>query len=247
MLRVAAMTPALLLIAALVAGLSGLGLLRRNGPGWRVGRLLAVAPVVPLAEAVAFAQSGEDHYVRVHGRIDSEEEFPDADDNPIVFRRRRLQQASRRDAWNTIDDERLSVPFGLADKGDTLMIDSDALGDGLIVVPRLSEGVASDIPADAFSGPPLDLPPETRVRMRIDQVSSVEHATAAGVPTRASDGTLTLTAGMARPLILTTLDPDEAMRVLGSSHRHSILAGSLLLLAAGALLMAALVAVLLNL
>ena len=48
----------------------------------------------------------------------------------------------------------------------------------------------------------------------------------------APDGTTILTAGQGRPLILTTLDPEEAMRVLGSAHRHSILVGSLLMLVA---------------
>jgi hypothetical protein len=237
------MTTILLVIAAVAAGTTGLLLLRRNGSGWRVGRLLAVAPQRSLADAVAMARSGDERYVRVHGRIDSDEEFPSDDDKPIVFRRKRLQRAGRRDTWMTVDDERLAVPFGITERGDTLMVDTDALGDGLVVVPRLSEGVASDIPADAFAGPPLEMPPDTPMRMRLDHVSSVEHATAAGVPMVAPDGRTMLTAGQGRPLILTTLDPEEAMRVLGSAHRHSILVGSLLMLVAAILLFAALVAV----
>ena len=242
-LRPVAMTPILLIVAAVAFGIAGVYLLRRNGRGWRVGRLLAVAPRRSLAEAVAMARAGDERYVRIHGRIDSDEEFPSDDDKPIVFRRRRLQRAGRRDTWTTVDDERLAVPFGITERGDTLMIDTDALGDGLIVVPRLSEGVASDIPPDAFTGPTPELPPETPVRMRLDHVSSVEHATAAGVPIVAADGKTTLTAGQGRPLILTTLDPEEAMRVLGSDHRHSILVGSLLIAAAAILLFGVLVAV----
>lgn len=242
-LRAVIVTPALLLIAAVATSAAGLLLLRRDGRGWRVGRLLAVAPRRSLEQAVVMARAGDDRYVRVHGRIDSEEEFPGDDDKPIVFRRRRLQRAERRDIWTTFDDERSSVPFGLTERGDTLMIDAEALGDGLIVVPRLSEGVAADIPEDALSGTPVELPADAIVRMRLEQVSSTDHATAAGIAVEAADGTLTLTAGQGRPLILTTLDPDEAMRVLGSHQRMSVLVGGACLIAATFLLLGAVVAV----
>ena len=51
----------------------------------------------------------------------------------------------------------------------------------------------------------------------IEQVSSVEHATVAGVPTLDPEtGSVRMTAGLGRPLILTTLERDEAMRVLAA-------------------------------
>jgi hypothetical protein len=49
----------------------------------------------------------------------------------------------------------------------------------------------------------------------IQQVSAVEHAVVAGVPaTVPGSGEPTMTAGLGRPLILTTLENEEAMRVL---------------------------------
>jgi hypothetical protein len=55
------------------------------------------------------------------------------------------------------------------------------------------------------------------VRLRIEQVSSIEHALVAGVPALDPEtGEPLLTAGLGRPLILTTLERDEAMRVLAS-------------------------------
>ena len=231
------MTALALLIAGLASLAFGTWLLRRVGAAWRVGRLLAVAPIRSLADAAAIASAGEERYVRIHGRIDSDEEFPGDDDKPLVYRRRRLQRAERGGRWRTIDDERLAVPFGLTERGDSVRIDDDALGEGLIAVPRLSEGVAVDVSADAFAGAPVDLPPDTPVRLRIDQVSSIDHATAAGLPVLDSAGSVMLTAGLGRPLILTSLEPDEAMRVLGAGRRGSIVAGGLLLLA-GILLLA---------
>lgn len=223
----------LVVVVGVALGAIGYDLLRRSGTGWRIGRLLAAAPQMSLERAVESARQGAVAYVRLHGRIDSDEEFPGDDDKPLVFRRRRLQRDMGRAGWSTFDDERLAVPFGLTEKGVRVDIDTDALGDGLVVVPRLSVGVAADLTAETSSRPLPELAPDAIVRLRIDQVSAVEHATAAGVPTLSSDGDVVLGAGMGRPLILTTLDPDEAMRVLASDQRNTIvLAFSLLVTAA---------------
>ncbi|MFV2063715.1 MAG: hypothetical protein ACC726_09400 [Chloroflexota bacterium] len=231
-LRATRMMGLLIVLAGLSIGAIGILLLRRSGSGWRIGRLLSAAPRVSLEEAVEAARHGDVSYVSLHGRVDSDEEFPGDNDKPLVFRRRRLQRDSGRSGWSTFDDERLAVPFRLVERGERVEIDGDALGDGLVVVPRISVGVASDLTPEASSSTLPDLPPDTPVRLRIDQVSAVDHATAAGVPRLRPDGSVLLSAGMGRPLILTTLDPDEAMRVLASEHRSQLLVGAGLLVAA---------------
>ena len=117
----------ILILLGLGAGLAGWLLLRRSGSGWRIGRLLSAAPQRSLAQATAVAGSGEDAYIRLHGRIDSDEEFPGDDGKPIVFRRRRLQQRSGRSSWATFDDDRLAVPFGLAERGDRVAANPESL------------------------------------------------------------------------------------------------------------------------
>ena len=236
-----------LIALGILAGLIGWLLLRRSGGGWRVGRLLAAAPQRTLAEAAALAAAGEEAYVRLHGRIDSDEEFPGEDGKPLVYRRRQLQQRSNRSAWQTFDDERLAVPFGLSEKGQRVAIDGAALGDGLVVVPRESEGVAADLTEDAVSGELPDLPAETPIRLRIEQVSSVDHATAAGVPRTGADGEVVLGPGLGRPLLLTPLDQDEAMRVLAGNHRTELLVASGLLVATPIMLIFGVIALLLGL
>jgi len=216
----------------LMGGLAGYLLLRRSGSGWRVGRLLAGAPQHTLAEAATLAAEDSESYVRVHGRIDSDEEFPGDDGKPIVYRRRRLQRRAGRSGWQTFDDDRLAVPFRLSEKGEQVSIDTDALGDGLVVVPRESVGVAADVTEDAVSGKLPAMPPEAPVRLRIEHVSAVEHATAAGVPRMADDGSVVLGPGLGRPLVLTTLEIDEAMRVLAGGRRRELLVAFGLLIAA---------------
>jgi hypothetical protein len=240
------MTGLTFIILGLVAGLVGWLLLRRSGTGWRIGRLLSAAQQRSLAQAAAIAAGGTEDYVRIHGRVDSDEEFPGDDGKPLVFRRRRLQQRTRRSGWQTFDDERLAVPFRLSERGEQVSIDADALGDGLVVVPRQSEGVASDVTEEAVSGTLPELPAETPVRLRIEQISTVDHATAAGVPRSGADGSVVLGPGLGRPLLLTTLDLDEAMRVLAGGRRTELIVASGLLVVAPILVMVGVVVALIT-
>ncbi len=203
------MTPLLLIAAGAVALGAGIVVLRSFGPGYRIGRLLAATPRVPIDEARSLAERGARRYVRVDGRIDSADEFDDAEHRPLVLRRTRLEAHTGR-GWETVEDSREQVPFEVREGTTAIGVDGTALDTGLVVVPRLSAGVAGDV-RDRL---PAGLPAETPLRARIEQVSSVEHAIVLGVPV-AGDGRIRMEPGLGRPLILTTLEPPEAMRVLG--------------------------------
>jgi hypothetical protein len=215
-------------------GLIGGGIaLRSLGSRVRIGRILAATPLVPVAEALAAAGAGRARYVGVRGRIDADDEFEDAAHRPLVFRRTRFD-ARRARGWWTFEDQRELVKFEIREGLDVIRIDGDRLDRGLVVVPRESLGVASDLGDRA----PGELPPETPVRMTVEQVSSVDHATVLGVPVRDDAGGVMLTAGLGRPLVLTTLERREAIRLLGGGRRGmALVAGGLL--AAGALLVGA--------
>jgi hypothetical protein len=215
-------------------------ILRSFGPGYRVGRLLAVVPQIAIGEAVALAERGEVRYVRVDGRIDSEEEFEDDAHRPLVLRRTTIQwQASGRNgAWRAVADPDVELaPFVLREGLDEIDVDAGALGDGLVVVPRVSVGTVSDLGANAPDGAPAG----AAARLLVEQVSSVEHATVLGVPARGADGRPVIGPGLGRPLILTTLERDEAMRVLtGGASRRSRVAIASLAVGAGLIAAAAL-------
>lgn len=229
------MAPILLAAAGLLAlGVATL-ILRSFGPGYRVGRLLAAAPRVTVAEARRIAEAGEPRYVRVDGRIDSDAEFEDADHKPLVLRRTTLEwRQGDSGAWTPFESSLEAVPFVVREGLDDIAVDGGAIAEGLVVVRRESLGRAADL-GDRV---PEGISPDARARLRIEQVSSVEHATVAGVPARATDGGLSIGPGLGRPLILTTLEGDEAMRVLagGATGRSRLAIASL---AAGGLLIAA--------
>jgi hypothetical protein len=237
----------LLLVVGLILGGLGLVLLRSSGRGWRLGRLLAAAPQRSIEEAIAIAERGEGAYVRLHGRIDSEEEFPGDDAKPLVFRRRRLQRRLQRslgrEDWLTFDDERVAVPFSLTDRGSRVGVELEALGDGLVVVPRLSTGVAAELPAMLDGRPLPAMAADAPVRLRVEQVSTTDHGTACGVPRRMASGETVLGPGLGRPLILTTLEIDDAMRLLGSEQRRRLMVATGMLAATPIVLLVGVVAV----
>jgi hypothetical protein len=206
--------PVLLIAAGLVALLGGLAVLRSLGPNVRIGRLLASVPRVDLDEAVRLAGAGERRYVAVHGRLDAEDPFLDAADRPLVYRRTRIEVRAA-GGWQRVEESVEQVPFELRDGRDAIGVDTAALGDGLVVIPRESAGQVRDL-ADRI---PATYPADAPARARVDQVSSVEHATVLGWPVTDPTGRAVMTAGGGRPLVLSVLQPDEAMRILAGGDR----------------------------
>ena len=222
------MVPLFLLALGIAALLGAVAVLRSFGPGYRLARLLATTPAAGIDEAIGLAANSHPRYVKVSGRIDAaEDEFEDEHHRPLVFRRRRLEILDRR-RWRPVGDDTEAVAFAIRDGLNSIAVDTDDLGDGLVVIPREAVGVASDVRERL----PADVADPTPVRLRIEQVSSVEHATVLGVPVRRSDGAAILTAAADRPLVLTTLDQPEAMRLLaGGGRSRPVLAASLLVIA----------------
>lgn len=224
--------PLLIAAAGAVALVGGALVLRTFGPAYRVARLLATTPLVDVETAVAAAGAAP-RYLGVRGRIDSDDDFPDEHQRPLVFRLARLQ-VRRGGTWRTVDEERRSVPFEIRQGISAIAVDPDALEEGLVVIPRESNGVAADV-AERL---PAGTPGQAAVRYRIEQVSAVEHAVVLGVP-EAVGATAILRPGLGRPLVLTTLETDEAMRILAAGRRRrpalaaGLLVGGLGLVAVG--------------
>jgi hypothetical protein len=220
---IAAVTPVLPFVLGLLALATGAAILRSFGPRYRVGRLLSATSAASVADAAALATAGGPaRYVKITGRIDAETDFEDDAHRPLVFRRTRLEIREGSD-WRAVDDQREAVPFEVHEGLDGIRIRHEDLDDGLVVLPRESVGAAADVP-DRL---PAGTDPTTPVRLRVQLVSSVEHAVVLGVPMLDESGAPVLAAGLGRPLILTTLEPDEAMRVLANDHRRRPLAAAL--------------------
>lgn len=218
------MIPLLLVLVGLAALAVGAAILRSFGPRFRVGRLLASTPVVSVAEARSIA-AGPPRYVGIRGRIDAEDEFEDDAHRPLVLRRQRIQLGRGRGGWSTVDEDRQAVAFEIREGLDAIRVDQGALDAGLVVMPRESVGTAADAPERV----PAGTDPATPMRLLLEQVSSIEHATVLGVPAPDPDAPegARMTAGLGRPLVLTTLETPEAMRVLAQDAPRRPLAAAL--------------------
>jgi hypothetical protein len=207
--------PLVLVLGGVVALVAGWWLLRRLGPGARIGRILAATRVVEVGAATALAAAGELRYVGVGGRIDADEPWDDESGRPLVYRRSSLE---RRDGsrWVPLEEDRRVVPFEVAGALERIGVDGDDLDEGLVVVSRESEGTAADIPERV----PPGTPPATPIRYRVQFLSAVDHALVLGVPVMTDAGPL-MRAGLGRPLIVTTLEPAEAMRLLASGRQQT--------------------------
>ena len=223
---------ALLIFIAGFAVLAGAAAIAGTpGPRQRVGRLLTAAPRVTIAEAIELARAGRSVYVRIDGRIDSEAEFEDADHRPLVLRRTRIQ-AMRDGRWHDLEVAHEVVPFEIHEGLDAIAVDGELIGDGLVVIPRESIGVVGDL-GDRV---PDDVPDDLPARFLVEHVSSVEHAIVLGVPVIDPAGRPRLGPGRGRPLILSTLEPAEAIRIIGIGSAGRTRLAAALVVVAGLLL-----------
>jgi hypothetical protein len=229
----------LAVVGALVLA-AGWLLMRRLGPAARIGRILAVTPVVPVAQARELASRGANRYVGVFGRVDAEEPFEDDAQRPLVFRRTRFElQRGRR--WESFHDDREVAPFEITEGLDRIAVDGAALDDGLVVVQRESVGTARDIPDRV----PPGTDPATPARLRIELLTAVDHALVLGVPSIDPAGPI-LRPGLGRPMVLTNLEKDEAMRLLAQGRQGNTRIIAILLVAGAVGLLTGLVWALLD-
>jgi hypothetical protein len=204
--------------------------------------MAGVAPVTP-REALLI---GDGHYLAVSGNIDAAEAFEDESHRPLVYRRERVLIADGA-TWREIERVVRSVPFVISDGEHALAIDAAQLGDGLVVIERQWDGSVAELAAAhrdyqnpesaALVAQLASAAPTAGARVILEQISTLDRGTAAGL---LRGGALTA-GGAGQPLVLTTLDRREALRILGSGQRASLAAGllTLLLLIVGALLLLA--------
>ena len=229
-------------VALIVAGLL---LSRRTDARTRTGQLLAgLAPISPTeALKLAALRGGAAPYLAIKGSIDAPEIFEDEHHRPLVYSRERVSVADE-GGWRVIDTAERSLPFVVSDPSNSISIATADLADGLVVVERRWEGSVADLHA---AGREYQRPetaalvaalaasdPTRRARVGLEQISNLDRATAAGQLVNGE-----LRAGVGRPLVVTTLERAEALRLLGTEGRGRLATSTLALafLALGVLLL----------
>jgi hypothetical protein len=223
---------ALIGVALLVIGLL---LSRRTDARTRAGQLLAgLSPISPTEALKLAALRGDSApYLAIKGSIDAPEIFEDEHHRPLVFRRERVSIADE-GGWRVIDTAERSLPFVVSDPSNSISIATADLADGLVVVERRWEGSVAELhaagreyqrPETAALVAALATSDPTRgARVGLEQVSNLDRATAAG---QLVDGELR--AGAGRPLVVTTLERADALRLLGGEARGRLVSSTLAL------------------
>jgi hypothetical protein len=237
------MNPVVIVGAALI--FFGLLLSRRTDSRTRAGQLLAgLSPISP-TEALRLAALRGDAapYLAIKGSIDAPEIFEDENHRPLVYRREQVSIADE-GGWRVIDTAERSLPFVVSDPSSSISIATADLADGLVVVERRWEGSVAELHAAGreYQSPETAAlvaaiaasDPTRGARVGLEQISNLDRATAAG---QLVDGELR--AGAGRPLVVTTLERAEALRLLGAEGRGRLASSTLALalLALGVLLL----------
>jgi len=237
------MNPIALVGAALIV--SGLLLSRRTDVRTRAGQLLAgLSPITPTeALRLAALRGASAPYLAIKGSIDAPEIFEDEHHRPLVYRRERVSIADEQ-GWRVIDTAVRSLPFVISDASSAINVSTADLADGLVVVERRWEGSVADLHAAGreYQSPETAAlvaaiaasDPTRGARVGLEQISNLDRATAAG---QLVDGELR--AGAGRPLVVTTLERAEALRLLGGEGRGRLASSTaaLALFAIGLLLL----------
>jgi hypothetical protein len=227
------MNPVALIGAALLV--IGLLLSRRTDARTRAGQLLAgLSPISPTeALKIAALRGDSAPYLAIKGSIDAPEIFEDEHHRPLVFRHERVSIADE-GGWRVIDTAERSLPFVVSDPSNSISIATTDLADGLVVVERRWEGSVAELhaagreyqrPETAALVAALATSDPTRgARVGLEQISNLDRATAAG---QLVDGELR--AGAGRPLVVTTLERADALRLLGGEARGRLVSSTLAL------------------
>jgi hypothetical protein len=226
----------------------GLALVRRSGARAAMGRRLAGAREVRVGELVA---AGADNPVparpvRVIGRVRSSDPIMTSDGDRLVALHRDVEVSTPRGGWRSIERLRESRSFELWDHAGSLSIDPADAAEPLVTLPHVWSGSAEELDstyAAALSRVTAEDGAPRLARATTRMISVVDRLLVLAAVHRDGEGRVRL----APPLggyILSAMELDDAMRLLGGRRPRLLLAGSVAVaVSVGLLITAALLAV----
>lgn len=235
--------PIWLVVGAALLLSGGLALVRRSGARSAMGRRLAGARQVRVAELLALGPGDPlpERPVRVIGRVRCADPIITPDDDRLVALHRDVEVASGRGGWRSIERLRETRSFELWDHDGSLTVDPAEAAEPLVTIPHVWSGSPDDL--DATYGAALSrvaaedgAPPLARATTRM--ISVVDRLLVLAEARRDGSGGVSL-APPRGGYIVSALDFDDAMRLLGGRRPRLLLAGSAAVAVSVALLLAA--------
>jgi len=232
-----------LLGATLLAG--GAGWMRVIGANMTLGRRLAGAREIAVGEALRLEEPPL-RPVRVSGRIRCPDPLVAPDGERLVAYHRDVEVRSATGGWRTIERLREARSFELWDHAGSMSVDPTGAAEPLLTIPLVWEGKPDDLgdehkPGVARvareEGQPVAARAVTRTISEVDRLLVLAQVRAHG----------SQRASLEPPeggFVISSLELDAAMRLLGGQHRRQLTFAIGLLALGGVLLIGGLVAVL---
>ena len=234
--------PAWLALGALVLFGAGTLLIRRSGARPAMGRRLAGARHVRVGELLDIAPGDQlpVRPVRVLGRIRCADPIVTSQDDRLVAFHRDVEVATPR-GWRSIERLRETRSFELWDHDGSLVVDPAEAAEPLVVLPHVWTGSADALDesyAAALARVAAEDGPATEARATTRMVSVVERLLVLASIAREVDGRLVL-APPPGGYLVSALELDDAMRLLGGPRPRLLLAGTAMTWLSAALIAAA--------
>ena len=235
-------SPPLALVVALIGAalaVGGLLALRASGARFAHGRRLAGAAELKVGELLELDELPE-QAIRVAGRVRCPEPIVTPQDDRLVALHRDVEVLLPRGGWRRIEHLRETRTFELWDHDGSVLIDPAEAAEPLVSIPHVWRGSVDEL--DESYRPGLErvtaehgAPTTARATTRM--ISVVDRLLVVGRAERGSDGTTHL-APAAGGYIISALELDAGLRLLGGRRRGLLLVGAAAV--AGGLLLATL-------
>ena len=221
-------TLAVLTIGGGVA-LAGSLLVRLSGADWRTARRLAGAPIVSVENAAAAVTAGHSpsRPVQLRGRVRCADPIVTAAGERLAAVHRDVDVRIPSGGWRAVERIRDSRPIELWERRSSIVLDPAAVAEPLVTLPQVWHGAVEELPADlqpavaalaAREGPLADARAITRTITLVDQLIVL------AVPGLGADGRPACLPP-AGGLIVSNLELDEAMRLLGGERPRMLTTG----------------------
>ena len=222
--------PLWLILGSLLLLVGGLALVRRSGARPAMGRRLAGARQVRVGELLALGPSHTlpPRPVRVIGRVRCAEPIVTAQDDRLVALHRDVEVSSPRGGWRSVERLRETRSFELWDHDGSLNVDPAEAAEPLVNLPHVWTGSADELDesyASALSRVTAEQGAPQLARATTRMLSVVDRLLVLAVVQRDGDGRVRLAAPRGG-YILSAMDLDDAMRLLGGRRPRLMLAGT---------------------
>ena len=227
---------------------AGIGLVRRSGAHPGMGRRLAGARPVRVGELLDLRPSEPlpPRPVRVSGRIRCAAPIVTSQDDRLVAFHRDVEVATAAGRWRSIERLRETRSFELWDHDGSISVDPSRAAEPLVVLPHVWAGGTDELDESYMSSlarVEAESGPVSRARAVTRMVSVVDRLLLLAMVVRDANGDVAF-APPPGGYIVSALELDDAMRLLGGPHPRLMLAGiACLILAVPPLVLASLLVV----